>query len=420
MKKKSPLSAFLSMLLLSMLLVTFCLAVPAYAALSWSVQTVDENGASLYSHCPIVVDQNNTPHIAYNALVNGTYFVKYARWNGSGWNTQTVAVGTDAYSLLLDVNGNPHILYQYLHVPHLGGPLNELMYASWTGRKWDIQYTGIIEANPATLALDSLGNPHIAYVGDDAVKYARWTGTSWAIETVDTTIELQEISKLRLSFALGLNNKPYILYTASSYADYSQAVSIRAINVTLATYQNFSWKIQPLSLPPPTGDLGNLVVASKGFPHFLCTQRVPSENPPYLQNVLYASWNGSAWNLQTVVSNVYLPSIGFLALDSHDYPHISYSTGEPMYASWTGTAWDIQTADFAGYLVVDANGNPHITNYVETGSRFVSHLMYATATETAQTTSPTFPALPLLLVFTVVIIGAVVIAVYVWRKKTKH
>jgi hypothetical protein len=124
--------------------------------------------------------------------------------------------------------------------------------------------------------------------------------------------------------------------------------------------------------------------------------------------------------MQTVVSNVYLPSIGFLALDAHDYPHISYSTGEPMYASWTGTAWDIQTADFAGYLAVDANGNPHITNYVETGARFVSRLMYATATETAQPSSPTFPALPLLLVSTAVIIGAIVTVVYVWKKKTKH
>jgi len=404
-----------------MLLMTFCSAVPAQTSLSWSVQTVDENGASLFSHASIVVDSNNAPHIAYNGLVNGTYFVMYASWNGSGWNTQTVAVGTDAYSLLLDVNGNPHILYQYRHVPHLGGPLNELMYASWTGRKWDIQYTGIIEANPATLALDSLGNPHIAYKDDDGVKYARWTGTYWSIQTLDTAIDLSQVfTEFRLSFALDPKNTPYIMYSSSSYADYSQAVGVRAINVTLATYQGSSWTIKPLSLPPPTGDLGNLVLDSKGFPHFLCTQRVHSEEPPYLQNILYASWNGSAWDMQTVVSNVYLDSIGFLALDSHDYPHISYSAGESMYASWTGIAWDIQTADFAGYLVVDANGNPHITNYVETGSRFVSHLMYATATEKAQPPSPTFPALPLLLVSTAVIIGAVVTVVYVWKKKTKH
>lgn len=138
-------------------------------------------------------------------------------------------MGTDAYSLLLDANGNPHILYQYRHVPHLGGPLNELMYASWTGRKWDIQYTGIIEANSATLALDSLGKPHIAYVGDGAVKYVCWTGTSWAIETVATSIDLQEVFRFRLSFALGLNNKPIHNLHVIFLADYSQAVGIRAI-----------------------------------------------------------------------------------------------------------------------------------------------------------------------------------------------
>ena len=108
MNKKSHLSAFLSLLLLFTLLLTL-LTVPAHTALSWSVQTVDENGASLYSHASIVVDSNNTQHIAYNDLTNGTYFVMYASYNGSGWNTQTVAVGIDAYSLVLDANGNPHI-----------------------------------------------------------------------------------------------------------------------------------------------------------------------------------------------------------------------------------------------------------------------------------------------------------------------
>jgi len=58
-----------------MLLLIFCFAVPVYTTLSWSVQTVDENGARLYNHSPIVVDQNNIPHIAYNTLANGTYFV---------------------------------------------------------------------------------------------------------------------------------------------------------------------------------------------------------------------------------------------------------------------------------------------------------------------------------------------------------
>jgi hypothetical protein len=90
-----------------------------------------------------------------------------------------------------------------------------------------------------------------------------------------------------------------------------------------------------------------------------------------------------------------------------------------MYASWTGTAWDIQPADFAGYLAVDANGNPHITNYVETGDRFVSHLMYTTAnvTEPAEV-SPTFP---LLIVSAAIIVGTVIAVIaYVWKKKTKH
>jgi hypothetical protein len=175
-----------------------------------------------------------------------------------------------------------------------------------------------------------------------------------------------------------------------------------------------------------------MVLDSKGYPHFLCTQPQPHT---YLSTILYARWHGSAWNTQTVVSDAYLTSAGFLALDSHDNPNIAYITSdvEVMYANWTGTTWDIQNAgtvpDANGpcYLALDSNGIPHISfrGYISGqahGQRNAT-IFYATAiefTEPTQPPSPTFPALPLLFVSAAVIVGAVVTVVYVWKKKTKH
>jgi hypothetical protein len=185
-----------------------------------------------------------------------------------------------------------------------------------------------------------------------------------------------------------------------------------------------------------------MVLDSKGYPHFICTQNhfLSAQDTTRVSNILYASWNGSAWNTEMAISNVSLANMGFLALDSNDYPHIAYVTSDPelMYASWTGRTWNIQTVDTnisalgPCYLALDSKSNPHISYLgYEPGNAFGPHarayIMYATTNETTpiftpsptQTSSPTFPASSALLVLTAIIIMAVATAVYVWKKKTQ-
>jgi hypothetical protein len=373
---------------------------PVHAALSWTVQTVDENGA-LYgsSYCPIVVDSNNIPHIAYTVWSQGTerawpyYFVMYGSWNGSGWGIQKVSNGS-AYSLVLDASGYPHILYSYYSpvFPSSTG----LMYASWTGSSWISQTVDPNGADYGVVALDSSGNPHVAYTDGTSIKYAVWTGLNWNIQTVATNnprdVDVNFV--FRLSFALDTNNIPYIMYSPSSYIDYGQAVGIRAINVTLATYQNSNWKIQPLLLPPSIGDYGNLVVDSKGNLHSIFTQHyfASSENQTVLSTLLYGNWTGSAWNTQEVDSNFSLNSMT-LALDSSDHPHIFTSSG--TYASWTGKTWDIQNANLNRtdygpcYLAVTSTGTPNVSYMQQSPSQVIANIIYASATGKTQTPSPT-------------------------------
>ncbi len=401
MNKKSLLSAFLSLLLSSMLLVTYCSATPAHAAASWNVQTVDADAAGTGNgYCPIAVDSNNNPHIAYTNLQGNDFLVMYAAWTGSGWNKQEIANGF-ATDFALDNNNNPHILYET-------GVYGGLMYASWTGLKWDIQTVNTNRTVYASLALDSSGNPHAAYSDGTSVKYASRNGSTWTIQTVDTGTEIP----FQVSLALDSNDNPQILYSPGGYP----------INVSLAVWTSSGWNIQTAALN--VNWYCNLVLDSKGQPHFVYGGD--------LTTIMYASLNGAVWIYQPVVSGIRLDGgygIGFLALDSLDYPHISYVTAitagsDLMYAAWTGANWNIQSVDtdFVRepiYLAVDSNRIPHISYLVGYLGPGTINIKYATATEPVPLSSPT-PILPLLLVATAVIIGAVITVVaYVWKKKTQ-
>ena len=83
----------------------FCLVTQAFASI-WTIQTLDPNTDDLQPYCPIVVDPNNNPHIAYT---DKDFGVTYASWNGSSWSIQNVTGGT-VFALALDAYNNPHIL----------------------------------------------------------------------------------------------------------------------------------------------------------------------------------------------------------------------------------------------------------------------------------------------------------------------
>ena len=92
---------FLSIFLVSVLLLTFCSAVPVHAQPVWNVQTVDANGAES-TGSPIALDSNNVPHVAYTDFSRYcdkyddriiTFDVKYASWNGAIWANQTIGTG---------------------------------------------------------------------------------------------------------------------------------------------------------------------------------------------------------------------------------------------------------------------------------------------------------------------------------------
>ena len=245
----------------------------------------------------MALDSSNNPHMTYTGA-NGEMY--YASLEGSNWTIQGVILGGSPISLVLDSNNNPHILFK--------GANGVIYYASGNenGTNW-IFLAVPSSGNGYSLALDSEGNPHIAYLSNlpvseypsgvtndiDMLNYAVWNSSVWSIQTVDEPVS----DSGSVYLALNSNNYPIIMYgydPGSSFSPYEK----------FALWNGSNWNFQS----PITNldSYGNMVLDSNGYPHFIY-QTQPNLFSPSLGNynssLIYASWNGSTWNTQTVIIN---------------------------------------------------------------------------------------------------------------------
>jgi len=181
---------------------------------TWTNETVEAGpgGAGLY--CSIAVASDGTPRIGYSNQGSGGD-LRYAAWNGTSWNLTTVdAVDgvRDWTSLALNASGNPYISYltgasegkiiyhdgtawrtlvapsnahfspsitfdsqDRLHAPtwgFFGGIPAGFRHSVWDGA-WANETFPQKFLDATSLALDAVGNPHLAWAVDGDLYYAR-------------------------------------------------------------------------------------------------------------------------------------------------------------------------------------------------------------------------------------------------------
>jgi len=158
----------------------------------WSKRLVDA-----YSPHPagvsIALDSADQPHIAYyygDPPALGFNEIRLAHWNGTGWDNETVASGTEIqtmFRLAIGPGDVRHLVYDEGVRPNS----HTLKHAYWNGTAWSVEIVYVAAAiEPGGLALDALGQPRITFqdlaMGD--LMYARRTGSGWITEVVDPSV----------------------------------------------------------------------------------------------------------------------------------------------------------------------------------------------------------------------------------------
>ena len=160
---------------------------------AWDIQTVDSTG-EVGVYTSLALDSSNFPHICYSDISNTS--LKYTYWTGSAWNTQAI-VSAPRIGAVISVE-SPHIRTSialdssgFPHISHYDSTNNDVKYSKWTGSAW---VTQTVESEGdvglyAFLSLDSSNTPHISFYDaeNSHLKYARWNGSSWDKETVDSS-----------------------------------------------------------------------------------------------------------------------------------------------------------------------------------------------------------------------------------------
>jgi hypothetical protein len=360
----------------AMLLLTSCLIIninPAHAALSWTIQTVDNSYNAIWFYNDVAIGPNGTPQISYCNAAGGhaTDTLMYAMWDGTKWVNQTVdssgykgfcnaiAVGPDNY---------PQISYYYWS--------NALMYAKWDGTKWNIQTVDPGDNGYQNdIALDSSGNPQIAYYDytNGALKYAAWDSSSskWNIQTID--------SRAMSGYNAGMN--AHIAVDSSGHPRISYCTSQNSGTLNYTTYDGSAWTFQTIATGGTYLGHNDIAVGPDGTIYISYWDATTG-------HLMLATNTGSGWSTQTVDStNAYVGAYNSIAVGPNGYPQIAYIDNWNhclKYAAWTGQSWYIETVDSTTYagdsyvsIAVDPN-NPHIS-YQDTAG-YHHYLLYATTT----------------------------------------
>lgn len=220
---------------------------------SWQTEVADASFGT-FQFTSIALDSNGYPHISFFDFYYDQ--LKYAQWDGVSWQVETADnngwVG-EYNSLALDGSDQAHISYVHYN---FGPGSDELKYARWTGSSWISETVDVGNVGDySSLVLDGNGRPHISYYdrGNTALKYAYWDGATWQIETVDSSGEVG----WHTSLALNSNGYPYITYynRGSSY------------DLKLARWDGQNWRIETVDSQGSVGGANSLALDSEDQLH---------------------------------------------------------------------------------------------------------------------------------------------------------
>ncbi|HVI09864.1 MAG TPA: hypothetical protein VND65_16375 [Candidatus Binatia bacterium] len=275
----------------------------------WYTTQVEAKGAGTYAS--IAVDASGQPHFAYNSPYEDG--LHYAMWDGKKWHKQIIDSEHINYytSIQLDSKGHPRISYYLYHAPDRSYLLH-LKFASFDGQNWTIE---TVDKRKETgkfnsLALDSAGNPRIAYshvaLGD--LLYAAWDGSRWNFGDADSRRTHNDYVGIGNSIALDRAGQPRVAYLDST----------RDL-VKYAWIEDGRWKAEEVEALSGRGEVDHVSL------------QLDSHDKPHLayydggSGVLkYATRDEKGWHVEVVDSEGNVGKYPSLCLTPNDEPYIAY------------------------------------------------------------------------------------------------
>ena len=227
---------------------------------------------------------------------------------------------------------------------------------TWTWTQEPVDVAGKFTA----LAIDPEGNVHVSYAGENGsvLKYAfrPADGGKWFTMVLD-----KQLQDFATNIALDPKGNPRICYTPRE--------------LKYAQWDGQQWKIQQIAAGTGSVEYNcSVIVASDGTPHVAWYHTRTADSSNYL-HLKYATMKDGVWMARTIDFEGEDGKWNSLVLDPNGNPHITYSVfprGELKYASWTGKEWKIElgatpggtnSAGMGNSLVLDAENQPEFSFY---------------------------------------------------------
>jgi hypothetical protein len=172
-----------------------------------AVGYVERAGCNSGRYGQIAVDAQRRPHIAYSTW--GGCGQKYARWNGSSWELESVCTPPGSWrvvALALDASGNPHISYH-------DGNANEARHAYKSGGQWCCDLVTTPESRYSNIEVNSQGIPFIAANASGLIFQGNTTGCPTAWTPIDYGLPSGGIAEGNCHyFRIGPNDRMYLAF----------------------------------------------------------------------------------------------------------------------------------------------------------------------------------------------------------------
>jgi len=352
----------------------------------WHIEVVDDgSGHDVGSFTALAIDHDGDLHIGYNQTKNALRYA-YRGAHDKQWYKMTVdPQGGTFISLVVDSKDRPHFAYNSLF-------LSGLHYAYWDGTRWTKEVIDATRTNHMTsIGLDASGNPRISYYQEETpeghyallLKYAYFDGKTWYVQTLDHHITRGKFS----SIAIDSSGNPHIAYSDQGIGDlrytyFDGSVWDNLVPDSHHAENSYLGIGNSIALDPS----GNPAIA-----YFDMSKRT----------VKLTRWNGKIWKTEVVDQLVDVPSYAdrvSLKVDSQNVPHVAFydgGLGALKYAEKDDKGWNVEIVDNQGKvglypsLALDLNNQPYISYYdASAGQLKLAHREPKAAASVAVTTKP--------------------------------